>query len=157
MPAHDDVELADSLEALLQQVGCSQAESDLHSIVDTDLSMSQFRCLVALARDEQAIPIHELAERLHLSLATAGRNTDRLVVQELVIRREDPHDRRIRRISLSAKGRQVISGIDEARRNALLAFVRSLDPSDRTRLHAALLPIVNASSIPMPRQEEQLA
>jgi len=157
MTAPDDVELADSLEALLQRIVCSQAEWDLHSMVETDLSMSQFRCLVALARDGHAIPIHELAERLHLSLATAGRNIDRLVAQDLVIRREDPHDRRVRRVSLSTKGLQVISGIDGARRNALLAFVRSLAPSDRSRLHAALLPIISSTSIPMPRLEEQLA
>lgn len=153
----DDVALADSLEALLQRVVCSQVESDLHAMVETDLSMSQFKCLVTLAPDSQAIPIHELAERLHLSLATAGRNIDRLVAQGLVIRREDPHDRRIRRVSLSAKGRRIISGIDEARRKALLAFVRSLAPSDRSRLQAALFPIVSPTSKPTPRLEEQVA
>jgi DNA-binding MarR family transcriptional regulator len=153
----DDIELADLLEALLQRAVCSQAESDLHSMVETDLTMSQFRCLVALGRDGHAIPIHELAERLHLSLPTAGRNIDRLVAQELVNRREDPHDRRVRRVSLSAKGLEVISGIDEAGRNALLAFVRTLPPLDRSRLHAALVPIINSTSTPMPHLKEQTA
>ena len=154
MSTPDEVVLADALEALLQRVVCSQAESDLHSMIESDLSMSQFRCLVTLARNGQAIPIHELAERLHLSLATAGRNIDRLVAQDLVIRREDPHDRRVRLVSLSAQGRQVVSGIDEARHNALLSFVRSLAPPDRSRLHAALLPIVGPTSIPTPQPEE---
>lgn len=149
--------LADSLEALFERIGCALAESDLHLMVETDLSMSQFKCLVALAGDGQPIPIHELAERLGLSFATAGRTVDRLVAQGLVIRREDPHDRRVRRVCASPKGLHIISGIDGARRKALLTFVESLSPSDRSALHAALGPIVHPISDPSPRLEEQVA
>jgi len=149
-----DVELADLLETVLLRVGCSHAESELHSMVELDLSVSQFRCLVALAGVERAIPIHELAELVHLTFATAGRAVDRLVVLDLVIRREHPHDRRVRLVCLSAKGRQVLSGIDEARRRGLLAFVRSLDPADRARLHAALAPIADRATTPSLHIEE---
>ncbi|MEJ3750237.1 MarR family transcriptional regulator [Actinomycetes bacterium KLBMP 9797] len=153
MPVPEDVALADSLEALFQRIGCAQTDSDLHALLTADLSISQFKCLITLAREEHPIPIHDLAERLRLSLATAGRTIDRLVAQELVIRREDPDDRRVRRVSVSAKGRHLITGIDEAHRTALVAFVRSLAAADQARLQAALLPIIR----PTPLLEEQLA
>jgi MarR family 2-MHQ and catechol resistance regulon transcriptional repressor len=141
-----DLELADALEALLHRVLCSKADSDLDSMAEMDMSMTQFRCLITLALEGEAIPIHQLAERVHMTLPTAGRAIDRLVAQGLVIRREDPQDRRVRRIFLSAEGRQVISGIDRARRESLLAFICSLSPSDSSRLLAALLPIVGPGS-----------
>lgn len=153
----DEVELADSLAAVLLGVVCSQTESDLNSLVETDLSMSQLRCLVTLAQDGQAMAIHTLAQRLGLTVATAGRAVDRLVAQELVIRREDPQDRRVRQVSLTTKGRQIVSGIDDARHRSLLTFVRSLRPTDAAQLLAALRPIVEQTSNSPHHLEEQPA
>lgn len=148
MPVVDETELADSLEAFLQHLLHSQTEADLHAMVELDLPISQFRCLIGLACEAEARPIHELADTLHMSVATAGRNIDRLVAQGLVSRREDPSDRRVRRVSLSDRGSQAVTGIDAARRTSLLNFARSLAPADRTRLHAALTPIVNPAAGP---------
>jgi len=142
----DDAELADTLEAFLDRLVNCQTGSDLHAMVERDLPISQFRCLITLAQAEEALPIHELADRLHMSVATAGRNIDRLVAQDLVVRREDPHDRRVRRVSVSDDGRQIVTGIDTARRNSLRAFAKSLTSSQRTQLHAALRPIVDSAT-----------
>ncbi|WP_051425998.1 MarR family winged helix-turn-helix transcriptional regulator [Jiangella gansuensis] len=141
-----EAEFVASLEEFLRQIGCARAESDLNSMVELDLSISQLRCLVVLARHAEPIPINEIADAVDLTLATAGRNVDRLVTHGLVARREDPSDRRIRRVSLSDRGRDVIADVDAARRSALLAFARSLNPSDRERLHAALGPIVSTAT-----------
>jgi DNA-binding MarR family transcriptional regulator len=147
----DEVALADSLEAVFQRLACARTESELNSLVDADLSISQLRCLVTLAQEGQALAIHTLAERLGMTVASMGRAVDRLVAQELVTRREAPDDRRVRQVALSAKGRQAVSGIDEARQRSLLTFVRSLDPADASRLLAALRPIVGAwSNEPQP-------
>lgn len=154
MPASED-EFVRSLEAFFRQVACSKADSDLRSMVELDLSISQFRCLITLGQHDTALPINELADLLDLTLATAGRNVDRLVAHGLVERREDPHDRRVRLVSLSEAGRTIMTEIDVHRRNALVGFARSLDPSDRDRLFAALAPIVEPSA--PTRLEEQLS
>ncbi|TDC49611.1 MarR family transcriptional regulator [Jiangella ureilytica] len=154
MPASED-ELVRSLEAFLRQVACSKADSDLRSMVELDLSISQFRCLITLGQHDTALPINELADLLDLTLATAGRNVDRLLAHGLVERREDPQDRRVRLVSLSEAGRTIMTEIDTHRRNALVGFARSLDPSDRDRLLAALAPIVEPSA--PTRLEEQLS
>ena len=143
----DEVALADSLEAVFQRLACARTESELNSLVDADLSISQLRCLVTLAQEREPMAIHTLAERLGMTVASTGRAVDRLVTQEFVIRREAPGDRRVRQVSLSAKGTQAVSGIDEARHRSLLTFVRSLDPADAGRLLAALRPIVDSSRL----------
>lgn len=151
----EEVALADSLEAVFQQLTCARTESELNSLVDADLSISQLRCLVTLAQERQALAIHTLAERLGMTMASTGRAVDRLVTQGLVTRREAPDDRRVRQVSLSAQGRQAVSGIDEARRRSLLTFVRSLDPANASQLLAALRPIVGAwSNSPQPLEEK---
>ncbi len=150
-----ELELIRALEALLHQLSCTKADSDLRSMVELDLSISQFRCLILLGRHTEALPINELADRLDLTLATAGRNVDRLLVHGLVERREDPQDRRVRLVSLSDAGRTIMTEIDAHHRNALVAFAQSLDPADRDRLAAALAPIVEPSA--PSRLEEQLS
>ncbi|WP_053202855.1 MarR family winged helix-turn-helix transcriptional regulator [Jiangella muralis] len=154
MPA-SELELVTALEAFLHRLSCTKADSDLRSMVELDLSISQFRCLIMLGRHAEALPINELADRLDLTLATAGRNVDRLVAHGLVERREDPQDRRVRLVSLSGAGRAIMTEIDETRHNAVRAFARSLDPADRDRLAAALGPIVEPSA--PSRMEEQLS
>jgi DNA-binding MarR family transcriptional regulator len=90
-----------------------------------------------------------------MTTASTGRAVDRLVAHDFVIRRESPDDRRVRQVSLSASGRQAVSGIDEARHRSLLTFVRSLDHTDASRLLAALRPIVGAwSNSPQPLEEK---
>jgi DNA-binding MarR family transcriptional regulator len=154
--AQVDGELADALETVIFRLICGQAAADMDMIAAADLSMSQLRCLLAVAAEDRAVPIHTLAERLGLTLATAGRAVDRLVAHGLVTRREDPEDRRVRRIALSPKGRRVITGIDESRRRALLAFVRSLSAAHAAQLLAALRPIAATATGTRSDLEEQI-
>jgi len=49
-----------------------------------------------------------------VSLATITGIVDRLAAQELVTRREDPRDRRVRRVELTAAGRGLVDDIAAA-------------------------------------------
>jgi DNA-binding MarR family transcriptional regulator len=53
----------------------------------------------------------ELSDRIGVGLAALSGMIDRLVTNDLVIRQEDPHDRRVRRISLSEGGAELIRSI----------------------------------------------
>ncbi|MET0862958.1 MAG: MarR family transcriptional regulator [Nakamurella sp.] len=137
----DPVEVLDAVEKFMGQIGCAGEEAGLERLIDTDLSFSQFRSLLILSQESEPAPIHEIAEKLRLSVAATGRNLDRLVREGLVDRQEDEFDRRIKRISLSSSGRDLITGFHEQRRAHVLSFIRALDPDARHRLLAALLPI----------------
>ncbi|GGQ39040.1 MarR family winged helix-turn-helix transcriptional regulator [Couchioplanes azureus] len=76
----------------------------------SQLTMSQLKILFLLHRSG-ATSGRELAGLLGVSLATLSGMVDRLVAQNLATRAEDPHDRRVRRISLSPAGHELISRI----------------------------------------------
>jgi len=137
----EPVEVLDALEIFLGQIHCVGDEAGLETLIDTDLSFSQFRSLLILSQENAPAPIHEVAEKLHLSVAATGRNLDRLVKEGLVERQEDEFDRRIKRISLSASGRSLISGFHQQRRSHVLSFLTDLPAADRQRLVDALGPI----------------
>ena len=74
------------------------------------LTMSQLKVLLVLARHDGASG-HDLASALGVGPATLTGIVDRLVAQGLVSRREDPLDRRVRRVVLATAGREVVEAI----------------------------------------------
>jgi DNA-binding MarR family transcriptional regulator len=107
-----------------------------------DLSFSQLCTLFIVDDSEHALAVHELAERLGLSVAAAGRAVDALVREGLVDRREDDHDRRIKRVSLSEPGKALLWKLTEAHQEALRAFAELLTDTERDNLFHALEPIL---------------
>ena len=82
-------------------------------LLTANLTMPQFRLLLVLALRGGASG-HDLAESMGVSLATITGIVDRLAAQGLVTRREDPRDRRVRRVELTAAGRGLVDDIAAA-------------------------------------------
>lgn len=117
-------------------------DAGLESLVDMDLTLSQARGLMILGQAGEPLPINELAARMRLSVAATGRNVDQLVRSGLVDRAEDEHDRRVKRVSLSVRGRDQMRYFMDAKRGRALTFLQELDSGDHVRLLAALTPIL---------------
>ena len=133
-------ELAAQLLALWRQV-ISAGNVDTYAIFEElDLSLTQVKAMCALSLEEMTVK--ELAERLGLSLPGASRAVDALVARELIGRREDTADRRMKRLRCTDAGRQALDRLDEARLAGLESFTAALPPAQRTRLSAALRPIL---------------
>ena len=80
-----------------------------------------------------------LSEQLGgLSLASTSRAIDGLVKRGLVLRVEDAHDRRARRVSLTAEGRDMADRVLAARLEGLGRFAATLSGPERRKLEAAL-------------------
>ncbi|HEX4225666.1 MAG TPA: MarR family winged helix-turn-helix transcriptional regulator [Pseudonocardiaceae bacterium] len=119
------------------------AKSDvLKTIIDTELSCTQFQTLTMLYCDADAQPIHWIAEQLGLSVAATGRGVDKLVRLGLVVRREDEHDRRIKRVSLSVSGRKLVADQFAAVHDRNREFVTRLPDGLRQQLSQALSQIL---------------
>jgi DNA-binding MarR family transcriptional regulator len=103
-----------------------------------DLTLSQLRMLFVLDSAGTDLAINELADRVSLSMPTAGRAADGMVRAGLLFRREDVADRRIKRIGLTPDGNRAIDQIVAARRLAAERFVSRLNPSERAQLAAAV-------------------
>jgi DNA-binding MarR family transcriptional regulator len=141
-PAPDaSAELAADLLALWRHV-MSTGRSGTYAIFEElDLTLTQVKALAALAHDEHTVK--ELAERLGLSLPGASRAVDALVDRDLLDRREDPADRRQKRLSATDAGRDALQRLDEARLAGTAAFTATLPAAQCKRLSSALRPILD--------------
>src|SRR6476659_5812258 len=79
-------------------------------LLSVNLTMSQLKIMLALALRGGAAG-QELTGVMGVSLATITGIVDRLASQDLVVRREDPTDRRVRRLELTRTGQELIDGI----------------------------------------------
>jgi DNA-binding MarR family transcriptional regulator len=144
-------ELAEQLLALWRTVMVPRGVSTYAIFEELDLTLTQVKALSALAPDAE-LTVKELAERLGLSLPGASRAVDVLVERGLLGRREDTTDRRMKRLTCTAAGRDALRRLDEARLAGLEQFTATLPPTQRKRLSGALAPIL--AGLPQPAMED---
>jgi DNA-binding MarR family transcriptional regulator len=113
----------------------------IHLAHDFDLSFSQMKALHAL-HGADAVSVKELGERLGLSLAAMSRAADELVQRRLVDRTEEPTDRRIKRLRLTAEGHELVQKMRDLRMAGFEQFVATLGAKERAQLVKALEPIL---------------
>jgi DNA-binding MarR family transcriptional regulator len=124
---------------LLRAGGMGATFTKLESL---GLGLAQLKTLDALALHEGEPTVKDLAERLGMSLPGMSRNVDDLQRRGLLERREDEHDRRMKRLRLTDEGRAVIDTIASARLAGLESFTTKLPPEQRDALADALAPIL---------------
>jgi DNA-binding MarR family transcriptional regulator len=88
---------------------------------DSGLSLSQLNTLMRL-HYRGSCQVSGISDELGLTAAAASQIVDRLVGMGLIERSEDPKDRRVRQVRLTAKGRGLVARGVEAR----LAWTRDL-------------------------------
>ena len=133
-------ELAGQLLALWRSVLSSNSAGAYAVFEELDLTLTQVKALTALSSDE--LTVKQLAERLGLSLPGASRAVDALVDRDLIARREDSADRRMKRLRCTGAGRASLQRLDEARLAGLEQFTAKLPAAQAKRLSAALRPIL---------------
>jgi DNA-binding MarR family transcriptional regulator len=108
-------------------------------IDESGLTFIQMKVLMTVVGSLEDPPtLKAVAERLGLSLPSASRAVDWLVKRELVVRTEDPTDRRQRRLTVSDAGQALADRIMAARLEGLGQFAASLSETERERLNDAL-------------------
>jgi DNA-binding MarR family transcriptional regulator len=107
-------------------------------IGEIDISITQMKTLHALDDYAAEVSVKELGDRLGLSLPGASRMVDGLLRRGWLERREDPADRRMKRVGITAEGRKVIARIETARLAGLEDYAASLSPEQRALLSSAL-------------------
>jgi DNA-binding MarR family transcriptional regulator len=113
--------------------------------VDRALSVPQMRVLVLLWTGEP-LNLSAVAEGLGVNASNASRTCDQLVSAGLVDRGEDAADRRQVALTLTARGRDVVERLMARREEELATIVARMDPADRQRLLAALVPFNEAAN-----------
>jgi DNA-binding MarR family transcriptional regulator len=116
------------------------ASSEVFRLIDeSGLTFSQMKVLVELeSPDGDARTVTALSDELGISPASASRAADALVRKKLATRVEDQDDRRVRRLALTARGRELADRIISARLAGLEDFTASLGSDERRKLEATL-------------------
>jgi DNA-binding MarR family transcriptional regulator len=129
------------LSALLRHVFLYDRGNQLRVIEECGLSMTQCKALLELggigdsARPRQ---VSELAETFGASVPSMSRAVDGLVKKKMVSRLEDPDDRRVRRVAITAGGKQLVDQLLIVRQAGIEAFTASLSAPQRRKLDAAI-------------------
>jgi DNA-binding MarR family transcriptional regulator len=131
-------QLAGELLALWHHLMRGSSQHLYAVIAELEISITQMKTLHALSDCAQEISVKQLSDRLGLSLPGASRIVDALLRRGWVERREDPDDRRMKRIGITDAGRTIVDRIETARLVGLEEYAAALTPEQRTRLSSAL-------------------
>ena len=138
-------ELAEDLLGLWHHLmrGNTQCMYDL--LEELDLTLTQMKTLHTLAECGCELTVKQLGERLGLSLPGTSRTVDALLRRGWLERREDEHDRRMKRVGITSRGAHIVERIDNARLQGLEQYTASLSSGQRSRLAAALADLPHRS------------
>ena len=119
---------------------------------ESGLSMSQLGALFQI-RHRGSSGVTDLGDDLGVTSSAASQLLERLVQQGLILRSEDPSDRRVKQLVLTEKGLQVLQESIRARQSWLSDLAETLSDSEREAVIAALnILIVKANHLHQPAE-----
>jgi len=145
-----DLALGDERDALVAELGRLQAVMHDKAValvgpmpLPPDLTMQQVRVLGCVVK-EPGLSGHELGERLGVSAPTASGLVDRLVDKHLIMRVDDPGDRRVRRLHPTEDGLSVVREMDSLFGRAMGAVIAHLSLADLELMAASTRAMLDA-------------
>lgn len=146
----DEQATAAKLSALLRHLFLYDRGNQLRVIEDSGLSMTQCKALLELGGLGQAAEpkqVSDLAETFGVSVPSMSRAVDALVKGRLATRVEDAEDRRVRRVEITAKGKELVDTLLVVRQAGMESFVATLSAAQRRKLDAAVDSLMDRDDI----------
>jgi DNA-binding MarR family transcriptional regulator len=144
-------ETAARMTALLRHLFLYDRGNQLRVIEETGLSMTQVKALLELGGlghlETLSWHVSDLAELFGVSVPSMSRAVDGLVKAKMATRVEDPSDRRVRRVKITAKGKELVDRLVTVRQAGIEAFVGTLTASQRRKLDAAVDALMDREDI----------
>jgi len=112
---------------------------------ENGLSISQIGALFLIYR--RARGVSDLGDELGITSAAASQMLERLVQQQLILRSEDPHDRRVKEIALTDKGRQTLQDSIRARQGWLQELAETLSKDEKEQIATALKILIGKTNL----------
>lgn len=104
---------------------------------ESGLSMAQLGALFQI-HHRGSCGVTDLGDNLGVTSSAASQMLDRLVQQGLILRSEDPSDRRVKQIILTDRGLHVLQESIRARQSWLSDLAETLSDSEKEAIIAAL-------------------
>ncbi len=117
----------------------------IHHSKETGLSMSQIGALFQINRGRSNVS--DLGEGLGITNAAVSQMLDRLVQDGLILRSEDPQDRRAKQLVLTDKGCRIMQETIQARQGWIEDLVAKLSGSEKEQITAALKVLIDRTEL----------
>jgi DNA-binding MarR family transcriptional regulator len=143
-------ETAARITALLRHLFLYDRGNQLRVIEESGLSLTQSKALLelgGLGQGSGSWQVSDLAAVFGVSVPSMSRAVDALVRKGLATRVEDPDDRRVRRIEITAAGTELVETLVAIRRTGMEAFAATLTAAQRRRLDAAVDALMDREDI----------
>jgi len=112
---------------------------------ESGLSMSQLGALFLIHRGGGS-GVTDLGDDLGVTSSAASQMLERLVQQDLVLRSEDPSDRRVKQIILTDKGLQVVEESMHTRQRWVFDLAENLSDAEKGTIVPALNLLIDKAS-----------
>ena len=143
-------ETAARLTALFRHLFLYDRGNQLRVVEDSGLSMTQCKALLelgGLGQEEETWQVGDLAEVFGVSVPSMSRAVDGLVKKGLATRVEDPDDRRVRQVKITAAGKDLVETLVAVRQTGIESFAATLSAAQRRKLDTAVDSLMDREDI----------
>jgi len=143
-------ETAARLTALFRHLFLYDRGNQLRVLEESGLSMTQCKALLelgGLGQTGETWQVSDLAAVFGVSVPSMSRAVDALVKKCLATRVEDRDDRRVRRVQITAKGKDLVETLVAVRQSGFEAFAATLSAAQRRKLDAAVDSLMDREDI----------
>ncbi len=141
----DSLQISKSLRQWVETTTHRTMRDQARYIKSLGFSMPQFFLLMRVYYKKQC-GISDLSEHMDITTAAASQTVDKLVLNGLLERTEDPNDRRAKQVTLSPKGRDLIEKSIAERFRWVDVLIKELSAEEKAKVHEALEILNEAAS-----------
>jgi len=117
-----------------------------------DITLPRFDLMAQLERVPDGLKMGELSKRMMVTGGNVTGITDQLVAEGLVVREDNPADRRAYIVKLTPEGRRAFKKMADAHRQWIAELFGGISEEQRSELHALLAALKQQLTLP-PRQQ----
>jgi DNA-binding MarR family transcriptional regulator len=147
VPQTDLTRIADALTGLFRAGHASRMHERVAADAGVTIDRTGMGMLFRVAGAGHA-RVSDLAGMLGLDISTTSRKAQELEAAGLLVRTEDPNDRRASALSLTPEGKQILGRLKKARMRSLEQLLADWSHEDRTRLAELLERLVDDMTRP---------
>jgi DNA-binding MarR family transcriptional regulator len=110
----------------------------LREASELELTFTQFKALMLLAHEPEALSVKDVSDRIGISFPAASRAVDPLVKRGIVERTEDQLDRRVKRVRTTKDGDRLVERLIATRIKSFEQLLEGFSVTERRKLGDAL-------------------
>ncbi len=111
-----------------------------------DISVPEWRVVAHLSTDKK-ISVREIFHRVDMDKSKVSRAADRLVARGYVIKRQNPRDKRLIELSLTAKGRDMLNEIGDIAARYQAGVLTGMAPETARQFELGLRSLLERTNV----------